>query len=327
MAIPEHLVAAYRRTTFQADTPIGRLSIRWGKGDERLDALLAQHGAQTWAYVTACNPQSKSLADPENTARQKALIGRLAGRFPVYHGQGVGDEAGWKPEPSVLVIGMSSDEAGEIGREFGQYAVVVGRRNGAAELHDCASPFSEPAKSPPDDKYLCLCPVCRAAYRSVEHRCCEHIVTDWCFTFDCEPGSPRGFWASDGEGRVLIAFESELARLSNALDEYDWPEQRRRKFLNGAPAHLGFIRNGHGAIGYDDLLHERLCAAVGYIGCARVNTGHFASDEWLVYWARDGAAVARAVEASFQSDLAWLKQALGKAVSILGIDETDFRTD
>ncbi len=63
------LLAAYGRTTFVADTPRGRLSLRVGRRSAELDALLAAHGVATWAYVTAFNPGSRLLPGEANAAR------------------------------------------------------------------------------------------------------------------------------------------------------------------------------------------------------------------------------------------------------------------
>ncbi|MHA4899884.1 DUF3293 domain-containing protein [Enterococcus faecium] len=41
---------------------------------------------------------------------------------------------GWPPEASLLVLGVPAAEAEELGRRFGQVAVVVGERGGAGRL-------------------------------------------------------------------------------------------------------------------------------------------------------------------------------------------------
>jgi hypothetical protein len=48
--------------------------------------------------------------------------------------RGVGSDAEWPPEDSVLIIGMGRDDAIEIGRLFGQIAVVYTERERPVEL-------------------------------------------------------------------------------------------------------------------------------------------------------------------------------------------------
>jgi len=135
----DRLMEAYRRTSFQAETPVGHLAIRVGQGCPPLDALLALHGAEGWAFITACNPGSVRLSDAENGARMRALHGTIAARGLIaFDGQGVPDCDDWQPEPSLLVLGLPPDAALDIGRQFGQLAIVLGRRGEPARLVRCS---------------------------------------------------------------------------------------------------------------------------------------------------------------------------------------------
>ena len=63
----EHpLDTAYRKTSYFADTPAGRLCIRIGEAHPVLDTLLTARGLRSWAYVTAHNPGSVPLTADEN---------------------------------------------------------------------------------------------------------------------------------------------------------------------------------------------------------------------------------------------------------------------
>src|SRR5690606_8273488 len=106
----DRLMEAYRRTSFQAETPVGHLAIRVGQACPPLDALLALDGAEEWAFITACNPGSVRLSDAENGARMRALHGTIAARGLIaFDGQGVPDCDDWQPEPSLLVLGLPPD--------------------------------------------------------------------------------------------------------------------------------------------------------------------------------------------------------------------------
>ena len=53
------------------------------------------------------------------------------------HGRGIGKDASWPSEESVLVIGVDRDSALELGRTFGQLAIVYKEIHQPAELLLC----------------------------------------------------------------------------------------------------------------------------------------------------------------------------------------------
>jgi len=125
-----------------------RFTIRCGAPTPLLDELLREAGHDTWAYVTACNPGSIPLATAENGARMAALTRCLENLgHPFLAGEGVGTGGDWPPEPSLLVLGIDPDAASDLGRRFGQVAIVVGRRGEPARLSFCGQPAR--GKSPP----------------------------------------------------------------------------------------------------------------------------------------------------------------------------------
>lgn len=112
--------------------------LRVGKSNAKLDNLLVKSGALSCAFITACNPGSKRLSDADNKARQSALIGEAGRRgYRLLHGQGVAQDARWPPEASILIIGISRETAKELGRVFGQIAIVFASRGRAVELLLC----------------------------------------------------------------------------------------------------------------------------------------------------------------------------------------------
>ncbi len=134
------LEQAYRATTYRVEVPAGSgIAIRVGDRHGALDALLAERAAASWMYVTAYNPGSVRRSDAENEEAQRRLVEDVTrgGAVAIYRGFSVGDDGAWPPEPSLLVLGPSRDEARAIGRRFGQLAVVCGERGGPAELLWC----------------------------------------------------------------------------------------------------------------------------------------------------------------------------------------------
>jgi len=132
------LLDAYRRTTFIANTPDGRISLRIGQRCSELDDLLVKHGVTTWAYVTAFNPGSKILPREDNLGRHRKLEQLLASQgFAAFGGEGIGDDDQWPPEASLLVLGIERADAIRVGQEFGQFAIVCGDVGQQAELIIC----------------------------------------------------------------------------------------------------------------------------------------------------------------------------------------------
>jgi Protein of unknown function (DUF3293) len=138
MEVNGALLEAYRRTTFIADTPSGRVSLRIGQRCNELDDLLVKHRVTTWAYVTAFNPGSRVLPREENLARQGELECVVAANgLTAYSGEGAADDGRWPPEASLLVLGITRTQAVNLGQQFGQIAIVYGEVGKEAQLVVC----------------------------------------------------------------------------------------------------------------------------------------------------------------------------------------------
>jgi hypothetical protein len=85
--------------------------------------------------VTAYNPGSVALGESENAQRQLLLeqAARDAG-FAFFRGEGVGDDGQWPPEPSLLILGITRAQAVDLGRRFGQRAIVYGEAGWSPQL-------------------------------------------------------------------------------------------------------------------------------------------------------------------------------------------------
>ena len=129
------LKPAYEATDYRVGD---RFTIRCGERSPPLEALLADSGHDTWAFITAWNPGSTALDTAENRRRMTDLAGRIALLgLPMLEGEGVGTGGDWPSEPSLLVLGIGESEAVELGRAFGQVAIVVGRLGEPARLCFC----------------------------------------------------------------------------------------------------------------------------------------------------------------------------------------------
>ena len=123
-SIDPALIAAYNATAYRvlAEPPF---TMRIGKHCDELAEVLRQHGVRTAAFLTAYNPYSHPTAANANVDAQQRLLSELAASGYAYlPGEGVGDDPSWPPEPSVLAMGLTRAKAKEIGRRYGQNAIV-----------------------------------------------------------------------------------------------------------------------------------------------------------------------------------------------------------
>lgn len=126
------LERAYHETTYAAAVDV-RLKI--GQRNRLVDALCEDRGVETWAFLTAYNPDARERSDDENRAAQQALLDELRERgLAWFVGAGEADDGSYPPEPALLVLGLSRDDAIALGRRLRQVAIVVGQRGAAPEL-------------------------------------------------------------------------------------------------------------------------------------------------------------------------------------------------
>ena len=136
--VAEQLWRAYEATLFRAQTPGGTIEIRIGKNCPELTEAMDGNGSIGWCFITAWNPGTERPESEENDRRNIALRSDLtAAGCEVYDGCGIGEDPSWKPEESFLALGISEEAGVELGRRYGQYAVVVGEPGGPAKLIDC----------------------------------------------------------------------------------------------------------------------------------------------------------------------------------------------
>lgn len=131
----------YRATTYRVFGPPGGtpIDLHVGEVSASLDKLLAGYAIKPWALITAWNPASRSLLAEVNDTRHAELLHVVRERgWRHFEGIGIPSNSDWEPERSVLVMGISRDEAAILGKRFGQNAVVTGQRGGKAQLVYCA---------------------------------------------------------------------------------------------------------------------------------------------------------------------------------------------
>ena len=130
--VQSNLVSAYRATDYVIFSDGRSFSVRVGHHSPIIDNLLTRMKTRNGAFITACNPHSKSQSAGTNTYLDRALKRYLTARgFAYLLGEGRGEVGEWPPEASVLALGLSRVQATSIGRRFRQNAIVyvqLGRR-------------------------------------------------------------------------------------------------------------------------------------------------------------------------------------------------------
>lgn len=143
------LWTAFRRTTFRAYWGDREIDIRVdGPAPSGLAELLAAKNEDHWAFITAWNPGGRVQSDEANQAANKGLRAELEERklSNVFAGDGIPDPPDeHPPEASLLILGIERSDALEIGRKFGQAAIVLGRRGQPPQLVTCARHASPPS--------------------------------------------------------------------------------------------------------------------------------------------------------------------------------------
>jgi hypothetical protein len=161
------LIAAYRAAHYEVSTDASAglaaaFVLRVDVASSELLALYGRHGVSQAAYLTACNPHSTMLSDADNRARMDELAQTLRAlarqgparsktrsilRSPAHayvrsnprsymclHGRGTDPSGAWPGEASVLVLGMSEEQARELGTRFAQNALLHAGADGVPRL-------------------------------------------------------------------------------------------------------------------------------------------------------------------------------------------------
>ena len=131
---------AFRATVFRAEAGGRQIAIRVGEPEcESLRETMDDCGATRWAYITAWNPNGEDRPPEENRIANAKLRQELESRgLPFFEGAGEPEPpSDHEPEASYLVLGIERSTAIELGRRFGQVAIVFGTRGNPAELCAC----------------------------------------------------------------------------------------------------------------------------------------------------------------------------------------------
>lgn len=133
--VPADLVEAYKRTQYLVHSEDGTFALRIGQQSKEMADLIQSEQAIGGAFITAENPFSRALSATENKARQDRLREDLIGLgVAVIEGAGQGEDPAWPAEASWAAIGISRDQARDLGIKYQQNAIVWIDASGTAEL-------------------------------------------------------------------------------------------------------------------------------------------------------------------------------------------------
>ena len=128
-------IDAYLATVYVLSPP-GRdpVSVRLDDLSTELDGVLAGVGVGTWGFVTAWNPNLTVLTTAENEDRHRLLSGAVS-RLGIASWPAVGlGHSGGPTEPGLAVLGVTKAAVADLGRQFGQVAVIHGVRGAIPDL-------------------------------------------------------------------------------------------------------------------------------------------------------------------------------------------------
>jgi hypothetical protein len=124
-SIDASLIAAYRATDYVVFDDGREVVLRVEEINPAIDALLMRHGAAQAVVITAWNPFSNRSLDAENERRQNELWQWIAQHHLFALPAEGRDRSGeWPAEESFLIFDMTPQAAEELGRQFGQNAIV-----------------------------------------------------------------------------------------------------------------------------------------------------------------------------------------------------------
>lgn len=129
-SISPELWENYRRSEYRIGAPLN-LTLRVNQ-----PAMGLPDGP--WAFLTAWNPRSEPRTEAENRAKQLELETLLRSEgIRCIPGLGYDPLQEWADEECILALGLHREQALEVGRMFGQNAVLVGVGDGIVELLAC----------------------------------------------------------------------------------------------------------------------------------------------------------------------------------------------
>lgn len=156
------LVRAYREAIYIVNGDDEAISLQVGEVSHALASLMSFHKSHTAAILTAYNPYSETKSLEENESSQAKLKNALSIKAKsCINAIGTDTKGEWNPEPSILALDISLQDAETLADEYGQNAFIwINSSDGFVslrlrfeigvlsnkELEDWLDPLSSPLK-------------------------------------------------------------------------------------------------------------------------------------------------------------------------------------
>jgi hypothetical protein len=133
-SINKELLESYESANYHVDASPSFI-LKIGKYSPELHSMYDASHKKEAAFITAYNPASLELSNEENKERNRELEEKIQALHLDYiHGEGKCDESEWSGEESFLVFGINQKDAIQLGKDFGQNAIVWIPENCIPEL-------------------------------------------------------------------------------------------------------------------------------------------------------------------------------------------------
>jgi len=138
MTITPELIAAYKSTDFEVQTPEAGIVLKADQTNPDFDKFLQSRGVATSVIITAWNPWSEPRSHGENEESQRIMEDQMRNAgFILLPAAGVDPTGDWEPEQSCCALGMTGEEGILWGARFQQNAVITHEKGKPSKLCLC----------------------------------------------------------------------------------------------------------------------------------------------------------------------------------------------
>ncbi|MDZ7668260.1 MAG: DUF3293 domain-containing protein [Gammaproteobacteria bacterium] len=135
MTSDRDLDTAYRQTVYRVHRPDVPVDFCVDEHSPALQELLRSYASDSAAFLTAHNPGSRLMSQMHNCNAQAALEAQARGMgATALPGVALDPQGAWPAEDSLLLVNIDREAACNLGRRFGQNALVWIDQTGLPEL-------------------------------------------------------------------------------------------------------------------------------------------------------------------------------------------------
>lgn len=135
--IPSELERAYRDAVYVVHAKDKKIQLKVGDSNSEMVDLMRLHGVKSAALITAFNPRSVLVTAQENARNHNALVTDInVLGLESLSGEGGDVSNAWPSEPSVLVLGISLQDAELLSDRYKQNAFLwIAGSDGSVRLN------------------------------------------------------------------------------------------------------------------------------------------------------------------------------------------------